>query len=614
MSTSYFTSAAICLCISQSLIFHFSMLEDRPFQVIMASESEICVNDFEKKMESLRQLVTCSICLDCFRHPIMLPCQHTFCQLCLSKIATEKNVQCPQCRETISLSSGLASLPVNIHLQSVIEVLQTDAASKVTCSSCQIKAGNPLKCGHCEQQYCTDCHAKHLLVMKEKLNKMADELKEKISFINEDFQKFQEECKLVNNNIHKVIEAKILALRNNESTLTNEVDSVLKTEELTVNELIKKINTLINEIKTIDDSNQEADYMVKHFIKYRQDVSQLISEITAENSRRKRKVVFDSHSLTITWKEKDKENSILESNENMERHSRFYITKQFHLKCKLVSEMLQRPSGTAVSPWSSEFYVVSTDTHLIHVFDLQNGKSISSFGRRGHKDGEFLCPFGIALCPLQHKIYITDKWKHCIHVFNKDGEYLRQIGTKGRASSQFRSPESICVDGKGNVYVCDTCNNRIQVFNSNSCYHHQIGVLLKKEGGKMRQNSMFQDPTGIAVTKDGTRVVVSDFGHHRIHVFSSLGDHLFTFGQKGNLKGQFLHPECVAVDNKGFILVGDSGNGRIQIFRPDGSYVRMFGCKDFSEEKFNWVSGIAVTDNYEIVVCDFKNHCVQMYL
>lgn len=580
----------------------------------MTNESEIGCNDLDKKMESLGQLVTCSICLDWFRQPLMLPCQHTFCQICLSKIATQKSVQCPQCRMTTSLTSeGVTSLPVNIHLQSVIEVLQTDTSNKITCTSCQNKTDNSYKCGHCELQYCTECHTKHVSEMMQKLNKMAEELKEKIPVINEDLKIFQEECKLANSNIRQSIETKITALKNSELSLIGEVDSSLKSEESSAKVVVERINFLLDKIKTID-CKDDAENMDKLFLECREEISQLNSEIVNRNSRKRRKIVFDSHSLTINWKEKEKENSISEPNENVERHSRFYIMKQFHLKCRLVSEMMQRPSGTAVSPWSSEFYVVSTDTNLIHVFDLQNGKLVSSFGRRGHKDGEFLCPFGIALCPIQHKIYITDKWKHCIHVFSKDGEYLHHFGSKGRSSSQFRSPESICVDGKGNVYICDTCNNRIQVFNSDGRYHHQIGVLLKKEGGKMRQNSMFQDPTGIAVTKDGSRVVVSDFGHHRIHVFSFLGDHLFTFGQKGNLKGQFLHPECVTVDKNGFILVGDSGNGRIQIFRPDGSYVRMLGCKDFSKEKFNWVSGIAVTDNYEIVVCDFKNHCVQMYL
>lgn len=56
-----------------------------------------------------------------------------------------------------------------------------------------------------------------------------------------------------------------------------------------------------------------------------------------------------------------------------------------------------------------------------------------------------------------------DKWLNCIQVFNKEGVYVRQIGVKGTSPGHFRSPEGIAVDFKGNIYVCDTCNDRVQV-------------------------------------------------------------------------------------------------------------------------------------------------------
>ena len=58
----------------------------------------------------------------------------------------------------------------------------------------------------------------------------------------------------------------------------------------------------------------------------------------------------------------------------------------------------------------------------------------------------------------------SDKWLNCIQVFNKDGNYVRQIGMKGTSPGHFRSPEGIAVDAKGYIYVCDTCNDRVQVF------------------------------------------------------------------------------------------------------------------------------------------------------
>lgn len=152
-----------------------------------------------------------------------------------------------------------------------------------------------------------------------------------------------------------------------------------------------------------------------------------------------------------------------------------------------------------------------------------------------------------------------------------------------------------------------------QVLDHEGIFLRDIGTHAQPENAFNRSRSMFQEPTGIAVTEDGQRVVVCDFGSHRIYVFSADGEHLFTFGQKGALKGQFVHPECVAVDGRGFILVGDSGNGRVQICRPDGRHVRSFGNKGSNSGQFSWISGIAVTANNEVVVSDFKNHSVQVF-
>ena len=60
-------------------------------------------------------------------------------------------------------------------------------------------------------------------------------------------------------------------------------------------------------------------------------------------------------------------------------------------------------------------------------------------------------------------LWHTDKWLNCLQVFNKEGAYVRQIGSKGTSPGHFRSPEGIAVDIKGYIYVCDTCNDRVQV-------------------------------------------------------------------------------------------------------------------------------------------------------
>jgi len=85
------------------------------------------------------------------------------------------------------------------------------------------------------------------------------------------------------------------------------------------------------------------------------------------------------------------------------------------------------------------------------------------------------------------------------------------------------------------------------------------------------------------------------------------------FGSMGEQRGQFLTPECVAVDHLGFIFVGDSGNARVQIFRPNGTLVRVFGGRGTNPGKFSWVSGITIANNMDIIVTDSHNGSVQVF-
>ena len=59
--------------------------------------------------------------------------------------------------------------------------------------------------------------------------------------------------------------------------------------------------------------------------------------------------------------------------------------------------------------------------------------------------------------------------------------------------------------------VCDTHNHRVQVFELS-------GKFVTKFGSKGVEKGEFSFPYSTAVLSDG-RVVVSDFGNHRIQIF-----------------------------------------------------------------------------------------------
>jgi NHL repeat len=64
-------------------------------------------------------------------------------------------------------------------------------------------------------------------------------------------------------------------------------------------------------------------------------------------------------------------------------------------------------------------------------------------------------------------IFVTDGYGNSrIVKYDKQGRFIAQAGSKGSEPGQINLPHSLAVDGKGNAYVADRSNRRIQVFDN----------------------------------------------------------------------------------------------------------------------------------------------------
>ena len=138
-------------------------------------------------------------------------------------------------------------------------------------------------------------------------------------------------------------------------------------------------------------------------------------------------------------------------------------------------------------------------------------------------------------------------------------KFVRGWGSEGSALGQFNIPWNIDIDAKGNLYVADSLNNRIQKFDSE-------GNFITKWGSFGNGSGQFKNPTGIAIDSKGS-LYVADSYNNRIQKFDSEGNFITKWELRDNGKTEFQRPVAIIVDPKtNNVYVVDGDNHRIQMF------------------------------------------------
>lgn len=187
----------------------------------------------------------------------------------------------------------------------------------------------------------------------------------------------------------------------------------------------------------------------------------------------------------------------------------------------------------------------------------------------------------------------------CERVSSATLRVSRSFGTQGVGPGQFVEPRAIAASPDGKIFVIDR-TGRVQRFSSSGQFEHVW---------EMPDNAATQGkPSGMCVDYLG-RVFVADTHQHRVVVFDREGNELFRFGELGMGPGQFMLPTDVAVDSQGFIYVSEyGGNDRISKFDADAKYQFSFGDLMSGSAMLQRPSGLAVDEQDNVWVADSSNH------
>ncbi|MEM8857752.1 MAG: flippase activity-associated protein Agl23 [Chloroflexota bacterium] len=264
--------------------------------------------------------------------------------------------------------------------------------------------------------------------------------------------------------------------------------------------------------------------------------------------------------------------------------------------------ILSAPRNVAVAA-NGNMYVADSGNHRIQVLDPA-GAPIFSFGENGGGEGQFFEPWGVAVD--EGFVYVSDTWNNRVQKFTLEGQFVTMFGISGSpedpttGGGQFYGPRDILLGPDNTLFVTDTGNHRVQMFDRD-------GQFLSAIGGQGVRGGEFFEPVGLAVAPDGS-IFVADTWNGRVQEFIMADQQIFPvneFDVEAWDKSQSINNKpYITVDPVGNILITDPEGYRVIAFDRAGNYIGRFGTFTGNTSGFSLPNGIATDSQGQVYVTD----------
>ncbi|XP_063059408.1 tripartite motif-containing protein 3b isoform X1 [Engraulis encrasicolus] len=590
-----------------------------------------------------KQFLVCSICLDHYHNPKVLPCLHTFCERCLQNYIPPESLtlSCPVCRQTSILpEKGVAALQNNFFITNLMEVLQRNPecsppeACSVLESVSAAVAGKPLCCPNhegkvmefycesCETAMCLDCtegeHRDHVTVpLRDVLEQHKTALKKQLDTIGNRLPQLTAAIELVSEI------SKQLTERKNEA-----VTEINATFEELERALQQRKSALITDLENICNAKQKVLQAQLSLLLQGKEHIQSSCSFTEQALSH-----GSATEVLMVQKQMSERVAALANHDFPERPH-----QNAHLGCQVETEGLRRSIqnlGVLLTTAAVGHTSVATGEGLRHAVV---GQHASVTVTTKDKDGE-LVRSGNAMLRAEITAVadgsraaepdVTDNKNGTYEVgytLRSEGEFAFALQLYGQPvrGSPFRlraikpsdvpqSPDDVkrrvkSPSGTGGHIRQKAVRRPSSMYSTTKKKENPIeDELIYRVGSRGREKGEFTNLQGISASVTG-RVVVADSNNQCIQVFTNDGQFKMRFGVRGRSPGQLQRPTGVTVDMNGDIIVADYDNRWISIFSPDGKFKSKIGSGRLMGPK-----GVAVDRNGHIIAVDNKACCVFIF-
>jgi len=263
---------------------------------------------------------------------------------------------------------------------------------------------------------------------------------------------------------------------------------------------------------------------------------------------------------------------------------------------------LLAPYGVAVDS-KGRLYVADTKVGAIFIFNTEtNDLELIKHGVHA----KFGSIFGLAMDDNDN-LFVSDGEYHHVLVF--DANHKLQAGF---GDDVMKDPNGMAIDFENRfLYVADTALDQVLVYDADSY------KLLRRIGTTGKDHTLtdignFAKPTNVAVDKDGN-LYVSDTYNDRIEVFDADGTFIRTWGKNGDGPGDFARPKGVAIDADGHVWVADAMLNRLQVFTPEGGLLLAMGSFGIMPGQFEALTGLTIDKQNRVFTSEQMLGRTQMY-
>ncbi|XP_066270090.1 tripartite motif-containing protein 3-like [Branchiostoma lanceolatum] len=602
--------------------------------------------------------LTCSICLELFTRPKVLPCGHTFCQDCLQDHASRRvPFHCPNCRQQVRLpSQGVAGLPGSHIAANLCERLKDQAVLSEETRE-QSQSGNRcnfhpseevrLYCKQCQVPVCNECfeasHDEHpTMSLRKAIKQNRGPVQDLIA---------------EGRNILEVYCSFIRGLRDEEKILDDrreETDNKIEEAyrqacDQVIQKLTKEKGRLLSEVEANHKENKGAVQSQRDAVLA--DVDELSSACDGA----------EQHMVTECRQLLSRESKLVETvgtfrgkvvPSPVQTHPAFFQPNvSVKLECTLGDVTLPEAASASDHHGNQASDAATTASDAVtkvmghHQSNTAAPKQRLTFGGVGSQPGQFMRPSGVTVSE-EGEIFVADSQNKRIQVFTLQGTFVRQFPTI-LSDGQKIGPSDVAMDGEGNLWVMgftnladfavqytkqgrvlrkfhlqktwwgrgvamDTRRNHILITRTTTGHwSHPHGEVLvyRPDGTLVRtvgQQQEMKNPVYITVDGEG-RILVSDYDNGCVYVYNQDGQFLFQFGGFGSGEGQLQDPRGICTDRAGNVIVVDRGNSRLEMFDKTGRFIKHI-TTDIEVPK-----AVAMATQGQLVITDIDNHKVTIF-